>query len=86
MCWLLQARPVAIANLRNVAEGYLSWAESSEPRYAHITAEERAPIATAARDALIWLGALWGLQWCRACLVACSLHFAATAGIRLPSA
>lgn len=52
----MQARPPAIANLRSVAEGLQSWAVSTDHRYAHITAEERVPIQTAAAEALAWLG------------------------------
>ena len=52
---LLQARPEAIKALQSTAQGYLAWASSTEPRYAHITPEERAPIATEAQAALNWL-------------------------------
>mmetsp|Transcript_5796 Transcript_5796/g.10058 ORF Transcript_5796/g.10058 Transcript_5796/m.10058 type:complete len:782 (+) Transcript_5796:126-2471(+) len=50
-----EVRPAAVANLRTVAEGFLNWASSSDPRYAHIPTEDRIPIASEAASALAWL-------------------------------
>jgi hypothetical protein len=51
----LQTRPEAVSALRSAAEGYLSFASSSEPRYSHIPPEDRETVAREAGAALSWL-------------------------------
>lgn len=55
-------RPAAVSSLRSLAEGYVTWAHSTDSRYAHITAEERSPIAAEANNVLRWLSEKEGLQ------------------------
>ncbi|KAJ9519756.1 hypothetical protein QJQ45_013439 [Haematococcus lacustris] len=50
-----EVRPPAINNLRSLAEGYLAFAASTDPRYAHISSEERDTVAREAQAALAWL-------------------------------
>ncbi|GFH14591.1 uncharacterized protein HaLaN_10679 [Haematococcus lacustris] len=57
-----EVRPPAINNLRSLAEGYLAFAASTDPRYAHISSEERDTVAREAQAALAWLSDKVGLQ------------------------
>lgn len=50
-----EGRAAAVEALRSTCQGYLTWAASNEAKYAHITPEERAPVAAEAQASLNWL-------------------------------